>query len=210
MQVPQMGLGKEGGEVTDVIKSLTDVELSTLDKHEAVIKRGLNTFADVGNALLAIRDGRLYREQHGTFEDYCRERWGMSRIHAHRMIDAARVCDVLPIGNKPTSESQARPLARLPAEKQPEAWEAASNKAKEESRPVTARDVEVEVEKRTEKEQKAIEESVCKRGPMIPGPIVSAIHRLRTELELCAAKAWARCDRDEVLKEIKKLERMLQ
>jgi hypothetical protein len=204
-----MGLGKEGGEVTDVIKSLTDVELSTLDKHEAVIKRGLNTFADVGNALLAIRDGRLYREQHGTFEDYCRERWGMTNRHANRLIESAGVvANVGPMG--PKSERQARPLTRLPPEKQPEAWEAASNKAKEESRPVTARDVEVEVEKRTEKVQEAIEGSVCKRGPMIPGPIVSAIHRLRTELELCAAKAWARCDRDEVLKEIKKLERMLQ
>jgi hypothetical protein len=37
----------------------------------------------------------------------------MSRIHAHRMIDAAKVCDVLPIGNKPKTESQARPLAKL-------------------------------------------------------------------------------------------------
>jgi len=204
-------VAEEGGEgVTEIVKSLTDVELSTLDKYEAVINRGLKTFADVGNALLAIRDARLYREQHATFEAYCRDRWGMSRIHAHRMIDAARVCDVLPIGNKPTNEAQARPLARLPAEEQPEAWEAASNKAKEESRPVTARDVEDEVEKLTKKGQEVIEGGAAKKGPMIPGAITSAIHRLRTELELCAAKGWARCDKEAVIKEIRKLERIVQ
>ena len=48
----------------------------------------------------------------------------------------------------PVSERQARPLSRLPADEQPEAWEAASNKAKEEGRPVTARDVEEVVEER--------------------------------------------------------------
>lgn len=45
----------------------------------------------------------------------------MSRIHAHRMIEAAGVCEMLPIGNKPATESQARPLAKLPAEEQAEA-----------------------------------------------------------------------------------------
>ena len=29
-------------------------------------------------------------EQHGTFEDYCLERWGWSRIHAHHQVAAAR------------------------------------------------------------------------------------------------------------------------
>ena len=65
----------------------------------------------------------LYRATYSTFEDYCRERWGMSRIHAFRLIQAAEVKEnLLPIGNILTSESQARPLTSLPSEKQREAW----------------------------------------------------------------------------------------
>ena len=51
----------------------------------------------------------------------------MSRIHAHRMIEAATVMDnLLPIGNKlPATESQARPLTALPPTAQREVWAAA-------------------------------------------------------------------------------------
>ena len=59
-----------------------------------------------------------------TFEDYCREQWNMSRIHAHRMIEAAYVTNnLLPTGNiLPTNERQARPLASLEPAEQVEAW----------------------------------------------------------------------------------------
>ena len=105
-------------------------ELITLDergrlyKLEEVVAQGLNTFVDVGNALLEIRDKRLYRADYSTFEDYCRERWNMSRIHAHRMMEAASVTNnLLPIGNVlPATESQARPLTSLEPELQVEAW----------------------------------------------------------------------------------------
>ena len=80
--------------------------------------------AHFGNALLEIRDSRLYRQTHATFEDYCGEKWGMSRIHAHRMIEAAVVVgNLLPIGNiAPATESQTRPLTVLPPEAQREVW----------------------------------------------------------------------------------------
>ena len=90
----------------------TDLVLHDLVACEAVIERGLATFVEVGAALLRIRDGRLYRETHATFEDYCRERWGMSRIHAHRLIEASEVAGLLPIGNI-ANEAQARALAPL-------------------------------------------------------------------------------------------------
>jgi len=61
--------------------------------------RGLATFVEVGQALMKIRDARLYRETHETFESYCRERWGWSRRHANRTIQAAEVAGVLgPMG----------------------------------------------------------------------------------------------------------------
>ena len=55
---------------------LVESERSELLQHEQVIEKGLKTFVDVGNALLAIRDKRLYRQGFGTFEDYCKDRWG--------------------------------------------------------------------------------------------------------------------------------------
>lgn len=67
---------------------------------------------------------RLYREQFATFEDYCRERWGMSRVHAHRLIESAEVIgNLLPIGNTvPANEAQARALTGLEPEQQRTAW----------------------------------------------------------------------------------------
>ncbi|MCA9993718.1 MAG: hypothetical protein KDE29_22205 [Anaerolineales bacterium] len=48
----------------------------------------------------------------------------MSRFYAHRMIAAAEVADnLLPIGNIPATESQARPLTALEPEQQREAWQ---------------------------------------------------------------------------------------
>ncbi len=87
--------------------------LPELAECETVIERGLATFVEVGQALLRIRDERLYRETHTTFEDYCRERWAMSRSYAHRQIEAAGVVGLLPNGNTPASEAVARELAPL-------------------------------------------------------------------------------------------------
>ena len=108
---------------------LTTTEKGELQRHEQVIERGLKTFVDVGSALMAIRDSRLYREKYSTFEDYCRERWGFTRQSANRYIGAAeavRNIEMEPIGSiLPQTESQARPLTSLPPEQQREAWQAA-------------------------------------------------------------------------------------
>lgn len=105
---------------------LTDSESQRLEVLESVINAGMQTFVHVGNALLEIRDGRLYRQTHSTFEDYCRERWGMSKTHANRMIDSAEVVSNLtPIGVIPNTESQARPLTVLEPQQQREAWQRA-------------------------------------------------------------------------------------
>lgn len=102
---------------------LTVDERDDLEQHEEVIEQGLQTFVEVGTALLAIRDGRLYRMTHATFEEYCRERWGMVRRQADRLIQAAEVADNLrPFGLIPQTESQARPLTHLEPDQQREAW----------------------------------------------------------------------------------------
>jgi phage N-6-adenine-methyltransferase len=98
----------------------------TLAECEVTIERGLETFVEVGQALAAIRDGRLYRESGYTrFEDYCRQRWGWSKTHANRQIEAACVAASLtPMGVTPASERQTRELAPLrdEPEKLREAW----------------------------------------------------------------------------------------
>lgn len=94
----------------------TAVAVESLPELEARIERGLQTFVEVGTALLEIRDRRLYREGgHQTFEDYCQTRWGFSKTHANRLVGAASVVGTLtPIGvTPPTNEAQARELALL-------------------------------------------------------------------------------------------------
>jgi len=118
---------------------LTTIEATDLAQHEATIDRGLKTFYEVGNALVAIRDGRLYRGQFDTFEDYCQGRWGIARNYANKMIAAAGIIrnlgtivptDASPIvGILPVNEAQTRPLALLEPEQQREAWQRAVESA---------------------------------------------------------------------------------
>jgi len=112
-----------------VLLNLTASEQQELDTHEITIERGLKTFVDVGSALLAIRDKRLYRARYGTFEDYCQERWGMVASRARQLIGAAQtvtnVTQSVDCTISPANEAQARPLTRLEPEQQREAWQRA-------------------------------------------------------------------------------------
>lgn len=157
-------------------------ELITLDERsrlyqlEETIRQGLNTFVDVGNALLEIRDKRLYRQEYSTFEEYCREQWNMSRPRAYQLIDAANVVTNLStiVDKFPIIESQARPLASLEPEEQVEAWKRVITSTPEGK--VTASIVlkavkEVEREKRIERRQERIEST-----PVIPNGKYNVIY----------------------------------
>jgi hypothetical protein len=103
---------------------LTPSEQQQLSELETTIERGLQAFYETGAALLQVRDARLYRATHATFDDYCRERWQMSKTNANRLIQAAGVvANVTPIGVIPANEAQARALARLPEAEQADAWQ---------------------------------------------------------------------------------------
>lgn len=119
---------------------LTALEQNELERCEVVIKQGLETFIEVGQALLTIREKRLYRLEFGTFEDYCRDRWGMEKSQTYRLIDAAKVIDnISPIGELlPKTESQARPLTQLQPEAQREAWREVVQQSEATSQPITA------------------------------------------------------------------------
>jgi len=51
--------------------------------------------------------------------------WDFNRAHAYRLMGSAKVIETLsPIGDiKPTTESQARPLAKLEPEQQRKVWQ---------------------------------------------------------------------------------------
>jgi hypothetical protein len=108
----------------EVSEPLSPDEVLSLEGYEQIIAQGIKTFVQVGHALLTIREQRLYRESYTTFEDYCRQRWDLSRPRAYQLIDAAQVIDVVStiVDIVPVNEAQARPLASLPAEQQVEVW----------------------------------------------------------------------------------------
>jgi hypothetical protein len=129
---------------------LTKIERRDFNRDERAVARNLKSFLDLGLALKDIRDRRLYREQYGTFEEYCAQRWGISRPRGYELCAAAEVVKdlsaVADIQVLPENEFQTRPLTRLKSpHHRKRAWVLALKLAKTEGHPVTARDVETAV-----------------------------------------------------------------
>jgi hypothetical protein len=92
---------------------LTTREQTDLATCEAALDNLRVAFWAAGKALQVIRDARLYRETHATFEDYVEQRWDMSRPQAYRLIDAWPLAERLsPMGDK-LNERQVRELLPL-------------------------------------------------------------------------------------------------
>ena len=92
---------------------LSDREQADLATCEAALDNLRVAFWAAGKALQVIRDARLYRDTHATFEDYVEQRWDMSRSPAYRLIDAWPLAERLsPMGDK-LNERQVRELLPL-------------------------------------------------------------------------------------------------
>ncbi|MFZ5764163.1 MAG: hypothetical protein ACOY4H_01040 [Thermodesulfobacteriota bacterium] len=103
-----------------------------------IIFEDMRAFYRVGCALIEIRERELYREEHRTFEGYCKKIFDFSRGHAYRLIGAAQVVENLSqmspnwrqaetdpvIDMVPMNEAQVRPLVRLQPDQQREVWQA--------------------------------------------------------------------------------------
>lgn len=99
-----------------ITSALTEIEQAAKRKAEQAIEQGLTSFVDVGQALAAVRDQRLYRDEYGTFEEYTEKRWNLTRRRAYQLLDAAKVTAELTENNcslLPATESQARELSGL-------------------------------------------------------------------------------------------------
>ena len=123
-------------------------ESHELERCEVVIKQGLNTFIEVGEALFLIRDKRLYRREFKTFEDYCQQKWSMPRRHVNRMIAASEtIINLGPIGPiLPESESQVRPLVGLEKDVQIAVWNDVVHESIIDNKKITAKMVEQKAE----------------------------------------------------------------
>lgn len=137
-------------------QQLAQNETARLKQCEKAIEKGLGTFVEVGQALLDIRDGKLYRASHKTFDAYCKERWDIGKSHAYRLIEGARTVQAIanaagaglsPIGDK-ISEGVARELKDDPVGAASEIIDRAS---KGEAPAEVAQDI--ASRKRTEKER---------------------------------------------------------
>lgn len=99
-----------------------------LERLEGIIRENVGAFYEIGDSLTKIRDKKYYLEVLGfeTFEEYCKKRWDFGKWYAYKIIESTSVMkqlDNCPI--RPTTESQARPLARLAADQQLIAWQKA-------------------------------------------------------------------------------------
>ncbi|MBW4565018.1 MAG: hypothetical protein KME32_28730 [Mojavia pulchra JT2-VF2] len=124
------------------VPELTEQEQSDRLNLERKVERA---FFEAGKALMELRERRLYRSAHRTFEEYCRDRFGHSRQQSNYLIAAAGVYENLTTNGcqnmvdkdlatngcqiLPTSERQVRPLVPLKLEEQRSCWQQAVEEA---------------------------------------------------------------------------------
>ncbi|MHC5855091.1 hypothetical protein, partial [Nostoc sp.] len=124
--------------------TVTAVEIRELTEEEQSLRLHLErrverAFLEAGQALMELRDRRLYRSTHQTFEEYCRDRFNYSRDAAYLKISATVVYENLQkflptIGRQipmPTNERQLRFLAKAELEPavQANVWQQAVEQA---------------------------------------------------------------------------------
>lgn len=167
-----------------ISEELTVIEQKHFAELVLIVDNGMKTFYEVGMALMQIRDNRYYRKTHGTFEEFCKEKWGFDRTYAHRLIKSSEVVDnLLPTGNIPTSERAVRPLTRIKdPEEQREVYQRAVETAPEGK--VTARHIE-ETAKKTmkpkEPEQKVYHMNPVSDAMVFAGMAISQLQRIQPD-----------------------------
>lgn len=113
---------------TTTLTPLTIAEQGELIELELIISRGMRTTLETGRALRKIRDKRLYKSRHTSFEAYCLAAWKFTDARANQLIAASYVADDLQKDTTrvvPQNEKQLRPLVELSESDRREAWEAA-------------------------------------------------------------------------------------
>ncbi|MHC5763022.1 hypothetical protein [Nostoc sp.] len=121
---------EDPGSATITVTAVEVTELTQEEQSDRLLleRKVERAFFEAGKALAELRDRRLYRSSHRTFEEYCRDRFGHSRRQSYLLMDAAVVFDNLveicdQFDHKlPTAEGQVRPMTKLEPQEQQEAW----------------------------------------------------------------------------------------
>lgn len=109
MPLPAAGEGTHEG-------PLSDREHEQLSVCESSIDTLRQAFWAAGRALQIVRDGRLYRSDYPTFDDYVEQRWDMQRSYAHKLIRAWPLAARLHGQASSINEGQIRELLPVAAE----------------------------------------------------------------------------------------------
>jgi hypothetical protein len=146
------------------LAGLSEVERLNFQACEAILALGWQSVLDMGQALAQIRDERLYRDEFGTFEDYCRRKWEYSRRQVDRWISAAQVVARLRPNwshRLPNNESQLRPLVSLTPEQAESVWKRVTERA-------VARRISAHLVRRVLKESRLIQDTPKAAGASRP------------------------------------------
>ncbi len=117
----------------EVVEQLSPTEAADRLRLEIRVDRSLY---EAGCALRELRDRRLYRSTHFSWQEYCRERFGYGRDSADLKILAAEIVenleDQVPTNRRqilPTKLEQIRPLTKLKPDQQRQVWQEAVDAA---------------------------------------------------------------------------------
>ncbi len=96
----------------------TELQTSVLVAYEEVIRQGFDVFLEVGDALIAIRDGEHYKPSYKSFSEYLRKRWDFSRQWAYSIMDAAATAKKLSskVDNSGATKADLLALSDVPEE----------------------------------------------------------------------------------------------
>lgn len=116
--------------------AMSKQDAARLKELEAIVDKNLRSLHHVGTALMEIRDSKLYRDTHKTFQQYVEERFSISRPRAYQLIDACTLVDKMSTTvdkNTPSfpvlNERQARALIAVPEEQREEVVQRAKERA---------------------------------------------------------------------------------
>lgn len=177
---------------------------------EGIVRQSWTHFARLGEALARIRDKKLYKNEHYSFETYCRERWGYGHTQAWRYIRAAEAHKMLgsiPGIPLPECEAQIRPLVGLSDELAQKAWLHALSCSP--GGVVTARLVKraVKAVLRDERDEQPV-------VPAEPNAVRQKRYRLResvrTGFKELLTLLMGRAERDVLIAKVQEIERLLE
>lgn len=100
-------------------------EQERLKNCELVIKTGLETFYQVGQALLEIQESKLYRQEFNTFDEYCDVKWNFSGRYARSLMKSFNIIEDLKSGTivpLPDNLEQTKYLAQLDSDLRLYVW----------------------------------------------------------------------------------------